>query len=176
MRSTFSSIVVCIFLLLLAGTRARAHEGPPYPIVQDKAVGPYVISIWTDPDVGQASFFVLINALPGRVIAKDLRVQLGVQPKSGRLTEAQYQMQRANLRDQVQYQAVVHLDQEEMWRIRVTLASAGGGGEVLTEVEATPPGYGRWDLVLYMLPFLAVAVLWLLAVIKKKPTSRDLSP
>src|SRR5215510_4568748 len=100
MRSTFSSIVVCIFLLLLAGTRARAHEGPPYPIVQDKAVGPYVISIWTDPDVGQASFFVLINALPGRVIAKDLRVQLGVQPKSGRLTEAQYQMQRANLRDQ----------------------------------------------------------------------------
>jgi len=130
-----------------------------------------VISIWTDPDVGQASFFVLINALPGRVIPKDLRVQLAVQPKSGRLTEAQYQMQRANLRDQVQYQAVVHLDQEEMWRIRVTLASAGGGGEVLTEVEATPPGYGRWDLVLYMLPFLAVAVLWLLAVIKKRPTS-----
>jgi len=80
-------------------------------------------------------------------------------------------MQRANLRDQVQYQAVVHLDQEEMWRIRVTLASAGGGGEVLTEVEATPPGYGRWDLVLYMLPFLAVAVLWLLAVIKKRPTN-----
>ncbi len=171
MRSTFLSIVVAVSLLLLFVTRARAHEGPPFPIVQDKVVGPYVVSIWTDPDVGQASFFVLVNAVPGRVIPKDLRVQLGVQPKSGRLTEAQYQMLRANLRDQVQYQAVVHLDQEEMWRIRVTLASAGGGGEVISEVVATPPGYGRWDLLLYTLPFLAVGVLWLLAVMRKKPTS-----
>src|SRR5262245_54514605 len=82
MRSTFTSIIVAVSLLLLSGTQARAHEGPPYPIVQDKAVGPYLVSIWTDPDVGQASFYVLVNGPPGRTIPKDLRVQLGVQPKS----------------------------------------------------------------------------------------------
>jgi hypothetical protein len=38
----------------------------------------------------------------------------------------------------------------------------------MATVEATPPGYGRWDLLVYVLPFLAVAVLWLLAVLRKR--------
>jgi hypothetical protein len=33
-------------------------------------------------------------------------------------------------------------------------------------VEVTPPGYGRWDLLIYLLPFAAVGALWLRALIK----------
>jgi hypothetical protein len=157
-----------VFLIVLFTTSVSAHEGPPFPIVQDKPVGPAVISIWTDPDVGKASFFVLVNAPAGGVIPSDLRVRLGVQPKSGRLAEVNYEMQREDLRGQVQYKAMAYLDQQELWRIRVTVASAGGGGEVISEVEATPPGYGRWDLLIYLLPFVAVGLLWMRAVLKRR--------
>ena len=40
------------------------------------------------------------------------------------------------------------------WRART------GNAETIATVEATPPGYGRWDLLLYLVPFLAVGIVW----------------
>jgi hypothetical protein len=37
----------------LAAGPASAHVGPPFPIVEDQKVGPYLASIWTDPDIGE---------------------------------------------------------------------------------------------------------------------------
>ena len=37
-------------ILGAGGTRAAAHDGPPYPIVSERLAGPYEVSIWTDPD------------------------------------------------------------------------------------------------------------------------------
>ena len=129
----------------------------------DQKVGRYVVSVWTDPDVGTGQFFVIVN---GEVPA-DLRVQIGVQPVSGRLAEAFYAAQRENLQQQIQYKAEVHFDAEELWRVRVRLESAQGNAETVATVEATPPGYGRWDLLLYLFPFLAVGALWAIALIRK---------
>ena len=39
--------------------------------------------------------------------------------------------------------------------------------ETFATVEATPPGYGRWDLLLYLLPFLAIGVLWAVAMLRR---------
>ena len=39
-----------LLLVLAAGAAVHAHDGPPYPIVSDRVSGPYVVSIWTDPD------------------------------------------------------------------------------------------------------------------------------
>jgi hypothetical protein len=123
--------------------------------------------VWTDPDVGTALFFVIISGQDSAAIPADLRVQVGVQPVSGRLTETIYTAQRENLQQQIQYKAEVHLDAEELWRVRVRLESAQGNAETLATVEATPPGYGRWDLLLYLFPFLAIGVLWTIALIRK---------
>jgi hypothetical protein len=158
--------VIC--LLLSLSVNVRAHEGPPFPIIVDQRVGPCIVSVWTDPDVGDSTFFVIVNAPPGAAIPADLKVQLGVQPTSGRLAEVVTETQREDQRDQVQYKAVVFLDAQEMWRVRVVLKSAHGGGEASATVEATPPGYGRWDLLIYLLPFVAIAVLWLRAVIRRR--------
>jgi hypothetical protein len=166
-RRVWSFSATLLYFLSLTSS-VHGHEGPPFPIVVDKTVGPCVVSVWTDPDVGQSLFFVLVNATPGSAVPNDLKVQLGVQPTSGRLPEAFYQMQRDDQRDQVQYKAFAYLDAQEMWRIRVTLASAQGNGEVTAEVEATPPGYGRWDLLIYLLPFLAVGFLWMRAVLRRR--------
>ena len=151
-----------LIVALLART-AIAHEGPPFPLFEDQKVDRYVISLWTDPDVGDALFFVIVNGQ----LRPDLQVQIGVQPTTGRLPEAFYTAPLQNISGQVQYRALVHFDAEELWRVRVRLLSAQGNAETVTTVEATPPGYGRWDLLVYFLPFLAVGVLWAMAMIRK---------
>jgi len=83
-----------------------------------------------------------------------------VQPVSGRLPEVVYSAWPENQRGQVEFKTEVQFDQQEYWKVRLILASSAGGGEALSKVEATPPGFGRWDLLLYMLPFLGVSFLW----------------
>jgi len=143
---------------------ASAHEGPPYAIVVDQKADRYVVSVWSDPDVGEALFFVILNAPEPPA---DLRVQIGVQPVSGRLPEAFYAAERENVQGQIQYRTQVHFDAQELWRVRVRLESAQGNAETFATVEATPPGYGRWDLLLYLLPFLAIGVLWAVAMLRR---------
>lgn len=153
-----------LFIVLFVSVRAAsAHEGPPFPLFVDQKVDRYVVSVWTDPDVGTALFFVIVNGQD----STDLRVQIGVQPVSGRLQEVFYTAERENLQQQVQYKAQVHFDAEELWRVRVRLESAQGNAETVATVEATPPGYGRWDLLVYLLPFAAIGLLWAIALIRK---------
>ena len=164
-----------MFILLLVPFVAQGHAGPPYPLVVDQKVDGYVLSIWTDPDIGTGTFFVILNpAAAGQPIPDDLQVQIGVEPVSGRLPESFYPGVREDLRGQLQFKTLVQFDAQENWNVHVRWQSAKGNGEYRTIVEATPPGYGRWELLLYFLPFLAVGVLWVMAVIRKrsaKPTS-----
>jgi len=155
--------IIVVFLVLSFESAVLAHDGPPFPIVVDQQVGPCIVSVWTDPDIGKGSFFVITQAAPD-----DLTVQLAVQPTSGRLPEATYSAIRENLRGQVQYKTMVNFDVQEQWRIRIKLSSSKGTGETTAFVEPTPPGLGRWDLLLYFLPFLAVGFLWLRAFAAKR--------
>ena len=143
--------------------RVLAHDGPPFAIVVDQQVGPCVISVWTDPDIGEGSFFVITQTPPN-----DLTVQVAVQPTSGRLPEATYATVREDLKGQVQYKAMVHFDVQEQWRVRVSLHSAQGNGETTAFVEPTPEGLGRWDLLIYLVPFLAIGFIWLRAFLTKR--------
>ena len=158
-----SRLPLLLGIVLLLAPMASAHEGPPFPLFVDQRADRYVVSVWTDPDVGTALFFVILKAPEA---PPDLRVQIGVQPVSNRLPEAFYPAERENVQGQVQYRAQVHFDAQEVWRVRVRLESAQGNGETFATVEATPPGYGRWDLLVYLLPFLAIGVLWAIAMLR----------
>lgn len=167
MRSHRRTYALPIVVVLFFVKAVSAHEGPPYPLFVDRKVDPYVVSVWTDPDVGDALFFVIVNAPEGATLPPDLSVTVGVQPVTGRLAETFYRAERENLQGQVQYRAQVQFDAEEFWRVRVRLASAQGNVETVETVEATPPGYGRWDLLIYLLPFLAIGMLWAIAMVRK---------
>ena len=167
MTSIRARHILWFVAILCLATSASAHEGPPFPLFVDQKVDRYLVSLWSDPDVGTALFFVIVNVPDATQLPPDLRVQIGVQPVSGRLPEVFYSTTRENLKGQTQYRADVHLDAQEFWRVRVRLESAAGNAETLATVEATPPGYGRWDLLLYLLPFLAIGLLWTIAVIRK---------
>jgi hypothetical protein len=159
--------IYALLLAFLFATTASAHEGPPFPLFVDQNVGPYVVSVWTDPDVGTALFFVMVSAREPAQLPADLKVQIGVQPASGRSPETFYSGERENVQGNIQYKAEVHLKTQELWRVRVRLDSAAGTAETTATVEATPPGYGRWDLLLYLLPFVAVGILWVIAMVHK---------
>jgi hypothetical protein len=147
---------------------AFAHNGPPFPIISDQAVGPVVLSLWTHPDIGTGTFFVLINPQPGKEIPKDLKFSIGIAPVSGRLAEVIYPMWVEKNRTQPEFKNEVQFDQDEMWRVRLILTSSEGNAEALAQVEATPPGYGQWDLLLFALPFLAVGFLWFKMMAKRR--------
>jgi hypothetical protein len=166
-------------LLLLSAAPAWAHIGPPYPIMQNRKIGPLRIEVWSNPDVGTGSFFVVIDPPPGSSVPPDIKVQVAVEPVSKRLPEAIYGAWREKLKDHVEFKTVVPFDKQEMWHVRVILSSATVSGETDTDVMVTPSLLGRWDLLLFTLPFLGVGFLWFKAVsvkMKRRTKSRRKAP
>ena len=155
-----AGLPLAVALLLLLAPPAQAHNGPPFPIIENRKMSGCAVSLWTHPDVGTGTFFVLVDPTPGCQIPDDLKVEIGIQPESGRLAEVIYPAVREDSRGQVEYNVSAEFDRDEFYRVRLVLRSARGTEEALSRVEATPPGYGRWDLLLYLLPFLAVGFLW----------------
>ncbi len=149
-------------LFTLGGVSAWAHIGPPYPIMQNRHVGPFNVEVWSNPDVGTGSFYVIVDPPKGSALTvpADMKVQVIVQPVSKRLPEAGYNAWREKLLDHVEFKADVPFDKEETWHIRVLFASATASGETDTDVAVTPTLLGRWDLLLFALPFMGIGVLW----------------
>jgi hypothetical protein len=155
---------------------AGAHIGPPFPIIENQRVGPCVISLWTHPDVGTGTFFVIVDPAPGSTIPGDLKVKIGVQPESGRLPEVFYNAERDDTRGQIQYKTFADFDRDEFWRVHLILESSASKGEAFSRVEATPPVMGRFSLVFFLLPFLAVAFLWFRGVSKRRNRMKRQAP
>jgi len=166
-------LVATAALALLLALPARAHNGPPFPIIENRRMAGCVISLWTHPDIGTGTFFVLVDPIPGGKIPDGLKVEIGVQPESGRLAEVLYPAVREDSRGQVEYKVSAEFDRDEFYRVRLVLRGSQGTEETLSRVEATPPGYGRWDLLLYLLPFLAVAFLWFRGMSRRRRYNKN---
>lgn len=154
-----------LILALLLPSVARAHDGPPFPILIDEVVGPYKLSVWADPDVGTGTFWIYLDS------EDEVDVVVCVQPTSGRLEEVCYPTRREVQRKRVQYYTEAEFDAQEMWRVRIKVSGPQGRGETTTEVEATPPGLGRWDLLVYLFPFLLLGGLWVYGVLRQRRRS-----
>jgi hypothetical protein len=170
----FAGIRSVWLLSVLLPTAANAHNGPPFPIIENRRVGPCVISLWTHPDVGTGAFFVFVEPIAGGTVPRDLKVQIGVQPENGRLPEVVYTAAQDTNGSPLQYKALAQFDRDEYWRVRLILESSQGQGEEFSRVEATPVGFGKWDLLFYLLPFLAVAFLWLRGMARQRGRTKKL--
>ena len=161
--------VFLLFAFLFWTTTVQAHEGPPFPILVDQKAGPYVASVWTDPDVGTGIFFVILEPPEGKALPAKTRVRIGLQPVSKRLSEAVYEAEPQKVRHGARYFAEAPLDRAEMWRVRVLLDGPEGGGEMAAQVEVTPDGtLGPWASLVYLLPFLGIGWLWLKAAMRRR--------
>ena len=166
-RTSLALIAVSLALCGLAG--AHDHNGPPLRIINEQHVGPWMVSVWSHPHVGTGKFFVMVMPMAGGTLPEDLKVEIGIQPVSGRLPEKFYTAHPEPSGDHKEYVTEVAFDSPpETWRVRVRLQSRQGGGEALTQVETSEPGPARWQLLLFLLPFVAVGFLWLRAMTRRR--------
>lgn len=164
-----AALVASLAVVCASAPRLHAHAGPPFPVIVDRPVGPYVVSVWTDPDIGTGTFFVIFEARDDREPPPLDRVRIGVQPESGRLDEVFVDAEPQRVRHGARYYAEVGFDRQEDWRVRVVIAGRDGGGEIETRVEPTPDGtIGPIGLLVYAVPFLAVGFLWFKAALRRR--------
>jgi hypothetical protein len=165
----FSHAPVGLLALLAtcAATPAAAHNGPPFPILEKRTAGPYLITIWADPDVGQGTFYIFLDSVKGGP-PPTAEVTLGVQPVTMRRPWAECPAKRGNSLGRDGYVALPQFDREEKWSVRVSVAGPNGNTEASTAVLVTPQGPALWEFFLYLAPFLAIGFLWINAFLRSR--------
>ena len=158
-------LVITLSMVAALCVRASAHSGPPFPILSDKAAGPYVISIWTDPDTtddGSAGgqFWIRIHLAGGGEVPAETRATVAIaavdRPESARTASA------SPVRGDVTNQfAALVMDHEGSFGVLVRIDGPRGRAAVDSSVDATydlrPP---RPLLLVYLVPFVLVGLLW----------------
>jgi hypothetical protein len=168
-----ASAMLSAAFLLWCCDWARAHEGPPFPILVDRATADYVVSVWADPDIGEATFYVITeprSASPGETSSslEPPRGELCVEPANGRLARKTYPATQQAMRNRIHFLAEPYFDQQEMWSIGIFVPSSQGEtSELIMEVEATPPGAGARDVLIYLFPFVLFGGLWTLGMVRR---------
>ena len=148
-----------------------SHRGAPSRIVRDQRVGPYLASVWADPEVGHGPMYVVLEAADGRAFTPPSAVRVGVAPVSGRLPEALHDAHAEPVRRGGRFMTDVMFDRAERWNLRVVIDGSAGGGQLTSQVNAVPNvSTGPVVLVLSLLPFLAVGVVWWRASVARRRT------
>ena len=167
---TFPAVVS---ILVITSPVARAHDGPPFPILSDLVAGPYVVAIWTDPDTtddGSAGgqFWVRLYAVNKAPLPQQTSATVDIRPldRVGADRSARATPVRGDVTNQF---AAVVMDHEGRFAVHVAIDGPLGGASVNAEVEAT---YGlrpsRSVVLLYAVPFVLVGLLWGRLLIRRR--------
>jgi hypothetical protein len=171
------------FALLVACSTGQsplsAHDGPPFPIVVDRIAGPYLVSVWTDPDTtddgspGGQFWVVLRQADRKRVPPAGTRAVVAVRSldRQGPEHTAAATAVRGDIGNQF---AAVVMDHEGRFHVRVEIGGPLGTAGVDAPVDAT---YDRrpapYLLALYVAPFLLVGLLWGRVLVHRRAIQRE---
>jgi hypothetical protein len=168
------SVVACLTALIASTVTLSAHDGPPFPIVSDRNVGPYVVSVWTDPDTtddGSAGgqFWVRLRlAKKSEALPPETRATVSVTPidRAGSERREVASPVRGDITNQF---AGVVMDHEGRFAVRVAIDGPMGSAAVDSTVDATynlRPS--RSMVLLYLAPFLVVGALWARLLIRRR--------
>ncbi len=165
------SVRLVLLATVLLAPLAAAHDGPPYPILVDGSVGGRTLSVWADPDVGEGTFYLY---LPDEEDAPqpELSVRIHVRPLDGGPGETTVDAARAPAGRPYQRTALVDFPRRGTWSVRVALESPAGEDGVALDVEVTPPGFGKLDLLWFTAPFLLLGFVWLKVFLRRRSHER----
>jgi len=165
-RRAAAAIGAAVVVAALAAARIQAHDGPPFPIVSKQAAGPYEISVWTDPDAtddGSAGgqFWVMLHLKDGSALPANTRALVTIRPldRTGPVRSARTSPVEGRVGRQF---AALLMDHEGRFAVQTAISGARGSAVVDSDVVATydlrpPPAM----VALYVMPFVAVGLLWL---------------
>lgn len=153
---------------------AWAHSGPPFPIVSTETVGPYEVSIWTDPDTTDdrtlaGRFWVTLRpTASGAALPADTRVAVSIAPADragATLTGAAESIDRDPNRRFV----ALLMDHEGRYTVHLAIDSTLGHAELDSAVDATydlrPPPF---MIFVFAMPFVLVGFLWIKLLLRRR--------
>lgn len=153
---------------------APAHDGPPFPIVSNRLIGPYNLSIWTDPDstddgTAEGKFWVVLAPSDGaREISQGTRVRVAVRPLDRPGAEQAADAAPVDGKVSRQFAALL-MDHEGRFGVRVTVEGPAGRADIDSIVEATYDLRPAPLLVfVYALPFVAIGLLWMKVLLRRR--------
>lgn len=173
-RHASLALALALIAMLSGQALLHAHSGPPYPIVSNRIVGAYDISIWTDPDstddkTAAGRFWIVLDAAArGGSIPAGTQVHVAIHavdrpgpvlsgaaaPVDGLITR--------------QYIALL-MDHEGPFTVTVTVEGPLGQATVESHVDAT------YDLrpaplllIVFLFPFVAVGALWVKVLLRRR--------
>jgi len=162
------------FALLLGSVVLRAHSGPPYPIVSDRAAGPYVVSIWTDPDAtddrsAAGKFWVTIDpANRGTDLPEQTRARVTIRALDRTGDEQSGAAEPVNRQANRQFVALL-MDHEGPFSVSVHIDGPLGAADVSSQADATYDARpSPFMLVLALVPFLLAGGLWLKVLLRRR--------
>jgi hypothetical protein len=180
-RAAAAVVLVCSLCGL--ASPARAHSGPPFPIVNEMRAGAYAVSVWTDPDTtddgspGGQFWITLTDVRTGeavagvRAVVTATLVELGPGKRGNEPGEPVPTAEAtAHPTDDRRTQfAAVTLTREGRYRIDVRLDGTLGKAAVAADVDAT------YDLrpspavaLIYAMPFVLVGLLWVKRLMRSR--------
>jgi len=173
-RRIAQSVLAAAWLTMVGGAQLVAHDGPPFPIVSDLNVGPYVVSLWTDPDTTDdgspgGQFWLMVRpAMTGMALPADTRGQVVMRPldsdgppRTGQTEPADGDLAR-------QFVALL-MDHEGRFGVSVSIEGSLGPASFESEVEGTYDARpAPAMLLLYLAPFVLVGGLWMRAMKKRR--------
>jgi hypothetical protein len=172
------SLWVLAIVLAACQAIAHAHSGPPYPIVEDRVVGAYQVSLWTDPDAtddqsAAGKFWVTLRpARTGEIIPVDTRVDVSIRPLDRPGGERTTRAEPINHDAGRRFAALV-MDHEGPFAVHVTVDGALGSGTVDSNVDATYDLRPRPALIaVFLLPFVLIGFVWGKLLIKRRMHAR----
>ena len=144
----------------------QAHSGPPFPIVTDKVVGAYTVSVWTDPDAtddqsAAGRFWVTLKPA-----ADDVLVSIKPTDRAG--VERSGLAQSVNGDKQRRFVALL-MDHEGPYAVHVAISGGRGAVELDAMTDATYDLRPRPILiVIFVMPFVLIGFLWGKLLMKRR--------
>lgn len=143
--------LVLLFCLLLP---ARAHMGAPYVVLLDEPFGAYRVTVWSDPDVGEGTFYLV--AMQGEKTAAPPPARLWVRASNEKAELGPFETRAEEWGRRPSQAARVPFDREGDWEVRLE----SEGHTARFRVLVTPPGPPWLSWVLGLGPCLLLAALW----------------
>jgi hypothetical protein len=151
---------------------AAAHDGPAYPIIVDRPLGggTYLFSVWTDPDVGDGTFYLMFDRAPDRPLPAQINAAIWVEPIDHRLPPVRYIAEPMKpSADGLRKIAITKFDVQGSWHARFVVGTSTTQEDVVeSDVDVTPPGGGPLSMAWYLMPFAIVAFIWLKAAFARR--------
>jgi hypothetical protein len=174
-------LVLAVSAMLVTCAPLFAHNGPPFPVVTDRIVGNYVISLWADPDASDdgdkdGRFWVVVNpAAKGATLPADTIVQIAIWPVERR-DAMRTETAETDEREPARHLAAFAIDHEGKYGVKATIAGSLGPADIDAVVDAAYDARPQpFLIVVFALPFVLIGFVYLKLLVRRHNNGRGRS-